>query len=70
MDGNRCSIGTHILSYKPFSLKGQNRRKTRQNKPVPKWKVLLKGGVDGLDQGAAHAGILERDDALDGGTAG
>ena len=44
--------------------------KTCQNKPVPKWQVLLEGGVDGLDQGAAHASILERDDALDGGAAG
>ena len=44
--------------------------KTCQNKPVPKWQVLLEGGIDGLDQGAAHASILERDDALDGGAAG
>ena len=44
--------------------------KTCQNEPVPKWKVLLEGGVDGLDEGAAHAGVLERDDALDGGAAG
>ena len=44
--------------------------KTCQNKPVPKWRVLLEGGVDGLDQSAAHAGVLERDDALDGGATG
>ena len=44
--------------------------KTCQNEPVPEWKVLLEGGVDGLDEGAAHAGVLERDDALDGGAAG
>ena len=43
---------------------------TCQNKPVPKWQVLLEGGVDGLDQGAAHASVLERDDALDGGATG
>ena len=30
----------------------------------------LEGGVDGLDQGAAHASVLERDDALDGGATG
>lgn len=39
--------------------------KTCQNKPVPKWQVLLESCVDCLDQGTAHAGILERNDALD-----
>ena len=53
-----------------FRYSNKTAGKTCQNKPVPKWQVLLEGGVDGLDQGAAHAGVLERDDALDGGATG
>lgn len=54
-----------------FSLKGQNRRKYLPKiNPSFFWSVLLESCVDCLDQGAAHAGVLERNDALDGGTTG